>query len=153
RYNGPGSLSNQTDAIRVLALNPAITNAALEASIAKGDAIWITGLSWTNTDATAGVPNLPGYLGSVPGQTANFQSSIVKPLPSGGIASISFLTDYRMVNNASNNPLAFAPMNPEYSMRLSFGVEQPLWRDFGTEINALLSRISAFTGQSFASNI
>ena len=39
-FNGRGSLNAQTDHIRVLALNPAIANAAIESSLAKFDAVW-----------------------------------------------------------------------------------------------------------------
>ena len=153
RFNGPGSLNGQTDYIRVLALNPAQANASMEASLARFDAIWVTGASWTNTDSLAGVPNLPGYLGSVPGQTANFQSSIIKAFSSGGVANVSFITDYRNVNNAASNPLAFAPQNPEWAARIAFGFEQPLWRDFGSDINSLLQRFPAITGSSIGSII
>src|SRR5205823_321646 len=98
-----------------------------------------TTLFRSGTDAISGVPNLPGYLGTVPGQTATFQSSLIKAFPTGGVAELSFLTDYRLLNNQSNNPFAFGPLNPQYSARVSVGFEQPLWRDWGVEINQLLS--------------
>lgn len=156
RFNGAGSLNGQTDAIRVIALNPALQNAAIEAAASRFDAIFVSGASFTNTDAIAGVPNLPGYLGGTPGQSANFQSSIIKALPSGGVANVSFLTDYRNVNTNLLFPGTAqfsAPMNPEWSARVSFGFEQPLWRDFGSDINSLLSRFPTITGSSIGSTI
>jgi outer membrane protein TolC len=156
RFNGAGSLNGQTDAIRVIALNPALANASMEAAVSRFDAIMVVGSSWTNTDAIAGVPNLPGYLGSTPGQTANFQSSIIKAFTSGGVANVSFLTDYRNTNLNLLFPGTgqfTAPMNPEWSTRVSFGFEQPLWRDFGSEINSLLPRFPSITGNSLASTI
>src|SRR5689334_8448529 len=34
-FNGPGTMNNQTDRLRVLALNPAISNAAMEVQLAR----------------------------------------------------------------------------------------------------------------------
>lgn len=147
-----GSLNAQTERIRVLALNPAIASAAMEASIARYDPVWISSISWTGTDSISGVPNLPGYLGTVPGQTATFQSSVVKAFPTGGVAQLSFLTDYRLLNNQANNPFAFGPLNPQYSARISVGFEQPLWRDWGVDINNLLSRFPNILGQGLVGN-
>jgi len=149
RFNGPGSLIPQTDAIRVLALNPALYQAAMEASLARFDAIMVTSANMTSTDAIAGVPNLPGTGGNFQEQGANFGSSIVKAFANGGVANVSFLLNYRNVTNSGHEPAAFvAPLNPQYSARLSFGYEIPLWRDAGVEINSLLPRLSSITGLS-----
>jgi outer membrane protein TolC len=143
-FNGV-SLNSQTDRIRVLALNPAISGANMEGALARFDAQWITSMNWSVKD------NLQQGLTSFQnGQTANFQSSIVKAFSSGGIANISFLTDYQML---SNPPAAgaFAVFNPFYTTRMQFGFEQPLWRDFGTEINQIARSFPAITGQTMPS--
>jgi outer membrane protein TolC len=151
-FNGPSSLNAQSERIRVLALNPGITHAAIEASMARFDPVWITSINWVGTDAISGVPNLPGYLGTVPGQTATFQSSIVKAFATGGTAELSFLTDYRQLTNQANNPFAFGPLNPQYSARVSVGLEQPLWKDWGVEMNQLLSRFPNILGLGLVGN-
>ena len=149
RFNGPGSLNGQTDAIRVLALNPAIAQASIEASEARFDAVWITSANASSTDAIPGVPNLPGTNGTVEQQGANFNSSIVKAFANGAVANVSFLVNYRNITNGGGEPQAFfGPFNPQYSARLSFGYEIPLWRDAGVEINSLLSHLSGLTGGS-----
>jgi outer membrane protein TolC len=151
-FNG-GTMNGQSDRVRVLALNPALAGAAMEASLARFDAVWVTSMNWTNTDGLAGVGNFPGYLGSVPGQSAQFQSSIVKPFATGAVANVSWLVDYRNQNlNLSQPPAGIAPLiNPLYGTRVSFGLEQPLWRDWGVEINDLLSRLPGITGNSLTS--
>lgn len=148
-YPGPGSLTNQSDFIRVLALNPAVAQAAIEASLARFDAVWINSASAYSTDAIPGVPNLPGVNGTVENQGGNFGSSIVKAFADGSVANVSFLVNYRNITNTGGEPIAFfGPYNPQYSARLSLGYEIPLWRDAGVDINSLLPHLSSVTGGS-----
>src|SRR5262249_42574783 len=42
------------DAIRVLALDPALASSAVEYALSKFDAIWSTSLTWNNTDRPVG---------------------------------------------------------------------------------------------------
>ncbi len=148
-FNGPGSLNGQSDYIRVLALNPALAQASIEAAESRFDAVWVTGLSTFSTDAIPGVPNLPGTNGTVEQQGANFGSSIVKAFANGAVANVSFLVNYRNITNTGGEPQAFfGPFNPQYSAALSLGYEIPLWRDAGVEINSLLSHLSGITGSS-----
>lgn len=145
-FNGPGSLIPQTDRIRVLALNPAISSAAIEASLARFDAVWVTSMNWTNTD------NLQQGLASFTnGHGANFNSSIVKAFADGSVANVSFITSYTNLNVPPTG--AFDVLNPQYSPRLSFGIETPLWRDSGVDINQLLSRLPSITGQSLTAGV
>ena len=156
RFGGAGSLNGQNDHIRVIALNPALANASLEASLARFDAVWVTGMNWTNTDSLAGVQNPLGSIntGFQPGQGAQFDSSIVKAFADGSVANMTFLMNYRDLNSNAfaGNPAAAGPLNPQYTPRVSFGYELPLWRDAGTEINSLLSKVPGLTGNSFNGN-
>jgi len=132
-FSAPSALSSQSDYIRVLALNPAISRAAIENQLARFDAQWITSMNWTTTD------NLQQGLQSFNnGSAAAFATSFVKALPTGGTANISFLTDYRLLTNPPTG--TFGVLNPQYTSRLIFGIDHPLWKDYGTEINALLPR-------------
>lgn len=148
----PSSYNSQTERIRVLALNPAISSAVVEAAFARFDPVWATNLNWVNTDGIPGTINFPGYLGSVAGQTWGMQTSLVKGLPTGGVAELSFLNDYRLLSNAQNNPFAFGPLNPQWAARVSLGIEQPLWKDWGVEINQLLPRFPSPIGQGLVGN-
>ena len=134
-----GSLNAQSERIRVLALNPALANAALEQSAARFDAVFQVGMNWTGEDGQPGIPNLLGNspsssLFEQPGQNARFGASIIKPLATGGVANISYFTDYRNLGNNSflngqgaNLASSFGPFNPQYTTRLSSAIEQPLF--------------------------
>ena len=124
---------------RVLALQPAISQAAIEAALSRFDALSVTSFTTTTTDEL-----LQGLSSFNNGTQATFNSSIVKALPSGGVANTSFQTQYTLL---SQPPVgAFGVINPNYTTRLTFGFEQPLLRNFGTDINELLNRIAPITG-------
>src|SRR5262249_50363056 len=61
---------------------------------------------------------------------ANFSTGIIKPLPSGGTAGITFSNAYQLTNLPSR-------INPSYQPALQFSFEQPLLQGFGVEINQL----------------
>ncbi|MCI0640602.1 MAG: TolC family protein [Gemmataceae bacterium] len=134
-----GSLNNQSDSIRVLSFNPAMAAATLEASAARFDAQWVTGVNWSATD------NLQQGLTSFQnGARAAFQSSIIKGLAFGGVANMSFQTDYTLLQNPPAG--VFGVLNPNYTARVQFGVEMPLLQNYGVEINQLLNRLPAISG-------
>lgn len=138
-FQGGGSLNNQTDRIRVLALNPAIAQASLEQSLARFDAQWVTSMNWSATD------NLQQGLSSFNnGSKAEFSSTFVKALASGGVANMSFSNSYQMLQQPPTG--FFGVVNPLYTSRLTFGIEQPLIQNFGVEINQLLNRVAAISG-------
>jgi outer membrane protein TolC len=122
--------------IRVLALDPAIVGTDIEASLAKFDARWDTQLTWAVTDqpvgATTAFANLVQSFQN--GTTANAQTSLLKPLPTGGVAGITFRTAY---TDLSQPPPGIT--NPVYRPTLQFQFEQPLLQGFGVEINQLRS--------------
>jgi len=140
QFNSASSLNSQTERIRVLALNPAFANAAMEAALSRYDAIWATSMSWNTTDGVQ-----TGIFSSTNGHSALFGTGIVKPLPTGGVATFGFLTNY---SNLTSPPTgAFTVLNPLYTARLSIGFEQPLLKDWGP-VNQLLSRLSNAQGQA-----
>ena len=132
-----GTPPQGSDSIRVLAMDPATTAANIDASLAKFDAVVGSSMSWINTDqpiATA-LQNLQAG-GSTSGisaivqQQAQFQTGIYKPLPTGGVAGITFTVPYTYTNLP-------ARVNPSYQPSLQFTFEQPLLQGFGVEINEL----------------
>src|SRR5437763_503631 len=90
---------------------------------------------WRSTYLQAGLP-AQGLASFNHRQSASFFPTIAQPLPTGGVAGITFSTDYQYL---SNPPLGeFSVLNPSYVPRLTFGFEQPLLRGYGVEMNQLL---------------
>jgi outer membrane protein TolC len=118
-----------SDAIRVLALDPAIIGANIDASLAKFDVQWTTSATWNVTDQP-----MQGLNSFQNGTTALVSSSLLKPLPTGGVAGITFSTNYQ---DLTIPPRGFNILNPAYTPRLQFQFEQPLLQGFGVEINQL----------------
>jgi len=139
-----GSLNSQSDRVKVLALQPAISGAAIEAALARFDPISVTSLTYNATDEL-----LQGLTSFNNGTQATFNTSIVKALASGGIVNTSFQTQYTLLSEPPTG--AFGVINPNYTSRLTFGFEQPLLRNFGSEINQLLNRVAPITGVTMPS--
>src|SRR5262249_2883166 len=124
-----------SDSIRVLALQPAIVANNIDASLSKFDARWLTSMTWQTTDIPVGtaIQTFQARLNQVPAiqqDQATFSSTSLKPLPTGGVAGITFNTNYTLSNLAQR-------VNPAYQPNLIFSFEQPLLQAFGTEINQL----------------
>ncbi len=132
-----GSAPSGSDSIRVLAMDPATTAANIDASLAKFDAVVGSSMIWNTTDQpiASALQNLQAG-GSTSGinaivqEQAQFQSGIYKPLPTGGVAGITFTVPYTFTNLP-------ARINPSYQPSLQFQFEQPLLQGFGVEINQL----------------
>ncbi len=136
------NLASQSDRLRVLAQLPAQAAANIEQSLSRFDPKWTTSILNTSTnELTQGNGNTTN------GNSAQFQTSIMKAFASGGIVSSTFETDYRTLSTPF--PETPALPNPLYTTKLTFGYEQPLWRDFGVEINQLLNRVAPFYGTAF----
>ena len=134
-----GSLNAQSDRVRVLAMDPAISQAAIEAALSRYDALSVTSFTTTTTDEL-----LQGLSSFNNGSQATLNTSVIKALSSGGVVSTSFQTQYTLLSAPPAG--AFGVINPNYTTRLTFGFEQPLLRNFGTDINELLNRIAPITG-------
>ena len=130
-FNGRGV--TPTDSIRVLALDPAAVGANIDLALSKFDALWTTSMTWNTTDqpvATALQTIQSGGNTAIQQEQATFSSALLKPLPTGGVAGITFNTNYTL----SNTP---GRLNPAYQPSLQFEFEQPLLQGFGVEINQL----------------
>jgi outer membrane protein TolC len=122
---------SQASNIRVLSLFPAIVGPDIEASLSKFDARWQSSATWTTTDQpTQGLSSFQN------GDQAVVQTGIIKPLPTGGVADITFSTTY---TNLTQPPTSsgFSFLNPVYAPKLQFQFEQPLLQGYGVEINQL----------------
>jgi len=139
-FTSTQNLNTQIDRVKAIALYPAIAGANLEASLSRFDPQWVTAMNWSTTD------NIQQGLASFTnGNTGQFSTSIIKGLSTGGVASMTFNNNYRQLNG--NVPNAISPL---YESRVDIGFEQPLWRDYGTDINQVLARFPSFNGTSAA---
>jgi outer membrane protein TolC len=130
-----GSFSTPQTSVRVLALDPAILASDIDNSLSKFDVHWNSQMSWINTDRPVASPLetlIAGPLPAIQAQTALFTTSLIKPLPTGGVAGITFSTEYDTTNVTTR-------LNPAYRPDLMFSFEQPLLQGFGVEINQLRS--------------
>jgi outer membrane protein TolC len=132
--------TSQTDYIRVLALTPAFFGTNMEAALSRFDTQWVSSMNWTATD------NLQQGLNSFNnGESATFLTSLIKPLASGGFAHVTFQENYQLLSNPPTT--TFSVLNPSYQSQLSFGIDQPLWRNFGSCINQVLPGLFSPTSQ------
>jgi outer membrane protein TolC len=116
--------------IRVLALDPAIVGTDIEAALSKFDARWTTNVTWQTTDIPTGGNFVQSFQN---GTNSQVQTSIIKPLPTGGVAGITFQTQHTNLSDPPDPGL----INPVYRPRLQFALEQPLLQGYGVEINQL----------------
>ncbi len=130
-----GTAISGTDAIRVLAIDPATMANNIEISLSKFDTFWNTTLLYNRTATPLGITPTT-FLASGPSITGvsvdsvNFSTGLEKPLPTGGVAGITF-------NIASNWNTPPSAINPAIQPSLQFQFEQPLLQGFGIEINQL----------------
>lgn len=121
------------DAIRAFALDPASAAASIERALSRFDARWVTQMAWQKVDQPVAAQFL-SFQQQRDG--ASFSSRIDKPLPSGGLAGITFNVDYsKFATLPQNQQSGF--VNPNYTPRLTFSFQQPLLRQYGVEINQL----------------
>lgn len=133
-----GTVVAGSDNIRVLSLNPAMIQSNIESALSKFDARLFTSLNWTTTDQPIGTPlqtfqaiNARG-VGAINMQQSTMETSLLKPLPTGGVAGITLENTY---TNSNLNPR----VNPSWQPLLQFQFEQPLLQGFGVDINQLRS--------------
>lgn len=130
-----GRFVSGSDSIRVLSLDPAIVGADIQASLAKFDARFQANMTWNTTDRPVGTALETfqasfGRINNIGTNDAQFRAGLIKPLPTGGVAGITFTTDYQLSNLNQR-------VNPAYRPALQFAFEQPLLQGFGVEINQL----------------
>ncbi len=134
-FQGAGLVG--ADSIRVLALDPAIVATSIETSLSKFDTLWNTSLTWNRTETPLGISpttftQTTNFLRNVAADNLTFNTSLEKPLPTGGTAGITF-----GLSSQWNTPAS--PINPAVQPNIQFIFEQPLLEGFGVEINQLLS--------------
>src|SRR5207237_2024314 len=116
------------DAIRVLALDPAILANDIEISLSKFDTLWNNSLTWSRTETPLGTSptafTLAGpSISSITADTVNFNTGLVKPLPTGGVAGITF-------GIAGQRTTPAGRISPAIQPDIQFNFEQPLLQPF-----------------------
>jgi outer membrane protein TolC len=119
-----------TDSIKALVLDPAVAQVDIERSVSKFDARFIGSMIWQNQDQPT--PNL--FSNFNVGDRSTLTTSLLKPLPTGGVAGITWSVDY---TNLTNAPTNLTNLNKYYVPRLQFSFEQPLMQGYGIEINQI----------------
>jgi outer membrane protein TolC len=121
------------DSIRVQALNPANIATDIEAALSRFDAHWVSSMTWNTTDRPVGTA-LDVFqaqaTNAIRTQAAELSSTLLKPLPTGGVAGITFDTQYQLTNLP-------ARVNPSYTPSVTFQFEQPLLQGFGVDVNQI----------------
>ncbi|HXD89289.1 MAG TPA: TolC family protein [Urbifossiella sp.] len=121
------------DAIRAFALDPASSAASIERALSRFDTRWVTQLTWSKIDS----PVAAQFLSFQQQRDAAVMTSrFDKPLPSGGLASITFETDYSKFSTIPASQVG-SFVNPNYTPVVTFAFQQPLLRQFGVEINQM----------------
>jgi outer membrane protein TolC len=127
-----------TDSIRVFAYDPAIANTETEESLAKFDAVWNTNLDWNHVSPPQGlsaaqVPPVGALNNNGLIDNAMFRTELLKPLPTGGVAGLTFRTDYEKANLSPGSPI----INPAWQPGVELSFEQPLLQGAGVFLNQL----------------
>lgn len=134
-----GSFVPRTDSIRILAMEPAIAGASIEAQLARFDVTMRGIAQYITADQNELSPSRFQN-----GQTGQFGMSFEKPLADGGLASINLGSPTNGVNstlgsifNNIPNQVRGGVPNPSYTPDLRFSLIQPLWQGSGTEYNQI----------------
>lgn len=131
-----GTTINSTDAIRAFALDPANVGANIERALSKFDARWITSMQWQKNDNPVAAQFVSFQSQN---DTASFSTALVKPLPTGGVAGITFNVNYTKFSNIPASQVN-SFVSPNYLPQVQFVFEQPLLQLFGVEVNQLTNQ-------------
>lgn len=127
--------------VQIARLQPAIREADVVAAEARFDAVFFSNLNHTRLDEPTTVPVLNGIpLGSsvnVREQTV-FETGIRKPLTTGGSLSLSST----LSRARSKTPNFSLTPDPGYTARIALGIDQPLLRGFGSDVNEAQIRLA-----------
>lgn len=127
-----------TDAIRAFAVDPARQAAEVERALSRFDARWVTTMQWQKVDQPVAAQFLSFQQSR---DAAALSSTLLKRMSTGGVVGITTSIDYSKFGQQAASQTQL--VNPNYTPRVQIGIEQPLMRLFGVEINQLVGGATA----------
>jgi len=127
--------------VQAASVTPAITEQQIVAAEAAFDWVFFASGDVSTTDRPTTVPVVDGIpVGSAINQsrTYAYETGLRKPLTTGGTLSI---TQGLTVSNNQSPGIEFFP-DPSRNATLQFTLDQPLLRDFGTDVNLTEVRLA-----------
>ncbi len=115
--------------LQVARMRPAIADAQLVQAEAVFDAVLYTNFDWNKLDTPNPAGPIAGLSGDRMEDTWNLATGVRKPLTTGG--TVFAQTGLSRVDEV---PSVFA-VNKFYRPDITLGIEQPLLRNFGTDVN------------------
>jgi outer membrane protein len=122
------AVQNNLD-LQVARMRPAIADTQLTQAQAAFDAVLYSNFEWTNLDTPNPGGVIPGLSSDRRENTWNLATGIRKPLTTGGVVFAQ--TGLRRIDE---DPSVFA-VRKFYRPDVTLGLEQPLLRNFGTDVN------------------
>ncbi len=127
--------------LQAASMNPAITEAGIIAAEARFDSVIVTNLGFDKTDESTVTPvigGIPTGTGVSASETIRFRTGIRRSLISGG--SVELATSLSRAKN-KNSGLDTSP-DPAIGSSIELGIQQPLLRGFGSEVNLAQIRVN-----------
>lgn len=122
------AVKNNLD-LQIARMTPAISEARIVQAKAVFDATFFTNANYSKLDTPQPGGSVPGFTGNSRSEDVELSTGIRKPLISGG--QITLQTD---LNRNESLPSVFA-VNKYYDADVLVNLEQPLLRNFGSDIN------------------
>jgi outer membrane protein len=127
------ALRNNLDVAQA-SLQPAISEAEVVFAEAAFDAVYFLDAEFLKSDRpqqTTVISGTPVNTGLRSGQNLSLETGIRKPLQSGGQLTASTGFEF---NNSTSPGIALTP-DPAWTSNVLLGIQQPLLRNFGSEVN------------------
>ena len=115
--------------VQVARMTPAVSQTRIVQAQAVFDATFFTNLNFSNLDTPQPTGAVPSFSGNTQRQTTELSTGIRKPLTTGG--RITVQTD---LNRHFATPTYFS-VNKYYDADVMVNLEQPLLRNFGSDVN------------------
>ena len=122
--------------VQTARLAPAIAETQVTQAQARFDATFFTTANWEKRDTPRPGGFVQGFAGNQQSETFNLTTGIRKPLVTGGQARVQ-----TTLNRQFQDPTTFA-VNRFYNADVLVGLEQPLLRNFGRDVNTAEIRLA-----------